>query len=547
MLDPTFAPILLDTLGVSFTSSSPSRPEVDPLAPQQHTSLLASPPRRFGAIVGLLSGGIAVTIGMLVAALGGVASPIDAVGSSFIDRTPHWLKTLAIDWFGTSDKTALRVGIVIVLAAIALVAGSFSVTSPKPLNSAILIFAFLGALSASEREGSNGVSILAPILGATIGIASAVLMLGMLTNRWLTASTPSQSRVPLGWDRRGFMRATTAVGATAVVAGLIGQSREQQRVRSTESQRPASLPPVSDSLSPSEISQDASFITPNSDFYRIDTALSFPNVNLETWKLRIHGLVDQEITLSYADIAAMPQVEKVITICCVSNEVGGPYIGNAVWQGVYLKDLLMQAGVKPEAQQLFSRSLDGWTCGFPIEVALDGRDALLAIGMNGEPLPLANGFPARLIVPGIYGYVSATKWLSEIEVNKWSDAEGYWIPRGWARDAPIKTQSRIDVPRAGATVTAGQTRIAGVAWAQHTGIEKVEVRIDAEEWKDAVLGDDITDDTWRLWTFDWQSTSGKHTIQVRATDKSGYTQTEMVTGVAPDGATGWHTRQVSVA
>ena len=343
------------------------------------------------------------------------------------------------------------------------------------------------------------------------------------------------------------MRATAAVGATAVTAGLIGQSKERQRISSIESQRPASLPPVSESLPPSQISQDVSFITPNDDFYRIDTALSFPNVNLEKWKLRIHGLVDQEITLSYADIAAMPQVEKVITICCVSNEIGGPYIGNAVWQGVYLKDLVLQAGVKPEAEQLFSRSLDGWTCGFPIELALDGRDALLAIGMNGEPLPLEHGFPARLIVPGIYGYVSATKWLSEIEVNKWSDETGYWIPRGWARNAPIKTQSRIDVPRAGATITAGPTRVAGVAWAQHTGIEKVEIRIDGAEWNEAVLGDDISDDTWRLWTFDWQATSGEHTIQVRATDKSGYTQTETVTSIAPDGATGWHTRKVTVA
>ena len=532
---------------MSFTTSSPSGPEVDPLAPQQHTSLLSSPSRGLGAIVGLLSGGLAVTIGMLVAALGEVASPIDAVGSSFIDRTPRWLKTLAIDWFGTNDKTALRVGIVIVLAAIALIAGSVSVKSPAPLVSAILIFAFLGALSASEREGSNGASILAPIVGAIIGIASTVLLLGMLTNRWLAASTPSPSRVPLGWDRRRFVRASSAVGATAVTVGLIGHNKERQRVRSIESQRPDSLPPTSDSLPPSEISQDISFITPNSDFYRIDTALSFPNVNLDTWTLRIHGLVEQEITLSYADIAAMPQVEKTITICCVSNEIGGPYIGNAVWQGVYLKDLLLQAGVKPEAEQLFSRSLDGWTSGFPIELALDGRDALLAIGMNGEPLPLVHGFPARLIVPGIYGYVSATKWLSEIEVNKWSDEYGYWIPRGWARDAPIKTQSRIDVPRSGATVAAGQTRVAGVAWAQHTGIEKVEVRVDSAEWNEAVLGDDISDDTWRLWTFDWQATAGKHTIQVRATDKSGYTQTETVTSVAPDGATGWHTRRVSVA
>jgi DMSO/TMAO reductase YedYZ molybdopterin-dependent catalytic subunit len=530
---------------MSFTSSSPSSPEVDPLAPQQHTSLLSSPSRRLGAIAGLLSGGLAVTIGMLVAALGNVASPIDAVGSSFIDRTPPWLKTLAIYLFGTDNKTALRVGIVLLLATIAYIAGSFSIKSPTPLISAIVIFAFLGALSAIEQEGSNSASILAPIVGAVVGIGSALRLLGILANRWLAKSTPSPSRVPLGWDRRRFMRATAAVGATAVTAGLIGQSKERQRISAIESQRPDSLPPVSESLPPSQISQDISFITPNDDFYRIDTALSFPNVNLEKWKLRIHGLVDQEITLSYADIAAMPQVEKVITICCVSNEIGGPYIGNAVWQGVYLKDLLLQAGVKPEAEQLFSRSLDGWTCGFPIEIALDGRDALLAIGMNGEPLPLEHGFPARLIVPGIYGYVSATKWLSEIEINKWSDEAGYWIPRGWAREAPIKTQSRIDVPRAGATVKAGPTRVAGVAWAQHTGIEKVEVRIDTDEWNEAVLGDDISDDTWRLWTFDWRATPGQHIIQVRATDKSGYTQTETVTDVAPDGATGWHTREVS--
>ena len=283
---------------MSFTSSPPSGPEVDPLAPQQHTSLLSAPSARLGAIIGLLSGGLAVAIGMLAAALGEVASPIDAVGSSFIDRTPRWLKTLAIDWFGTNDKTALRVGIVIVLAAIAVIAGSFSVKSPAPLVSAIVIFAFLGALSASEREGSNGASILAPIVGAIIGIASAVLLLGMLTSRWRSANTPSPSRVPLGWDRRRFVRASSAVGATAVTVGLIGHNKERQRVRSIESQRPDSLPPISDSLPPAEISQDISFITPNSDFYRIDTALSFPNVNLDTWKLRIHGLVDQEITLS---------------------------------------------------------------------------------------------------------------------------------------------------------------------------------------------------------------------------------------------------------
>jgi DMSO/TMAO reductase YedYZ molybdopterin-dependent catalytic subunit len=243
----------------------------------------------------------------------------------------------------------------------------------------------------------------------------------------------------------------------------------------------------------------------------------------------------------------MPQVERTITICCVSNEIGGPYIGNAVWQGVFLKDLLERAGVTGDAEQVFSRSIDGWTCGFPLEVALDGRDAMLAIGMNGEPLPLEHGFPARLIVPGIYGYVSATKWIKEIEINKWSDAMGYWIPLGWARDAPIKTQSRIDVPRKNQELQAGMNKIAGVAWAQHTGVEKVEVRIDNGDWNITELSDDLTDDAWRLWSYEWNATSGKHTIQVRATDKSGYTQTEVVTSVAPDGATGWHTRKVVVA
>jgi DMSO/TMAO reductase YedYZ molybdopterin-dependent catalytic subunit len=344
----------------------------------------------------------------------------------------------------------------------------------------------------------------------------------------------------------------------AVVLGTLAQNGEQQRIDRIEAQIPDSLPPTIDSSNSYEDEYEYEYeadvapgellyITPNDDFYRIDTALSFPNVNLDTWKLRIHGMVNNVLELSYQDILDMPQVERTITICCVSNEIGGPYIGNAVWQGVFLKDLLERAGVTGDAEQVFSRSIDGWTCGFPLEVALDGRDAMLAIGMNGEPLPLEHGFPARLIVPGIYGYVSATKWIKEIEINKWSDAMGYWIPLGWARDAPIKTQSRIDVPRKNQELQAGMNKIAGVAWAQHTGVEKVEVRIDNGDWNITELSDDLTDDAWRLWSYEWNATSGKHTIQVRATDKSGYTQTEVVTSVAPDGATGWHTRKVVVA
>ncbi len=524
--------------------------EVDPNAPQSTGGLLVVPSRKISASVGLVAGSLAVTTGMVVAALGNVASPIDAVGSSFIDRTPRWLKELAIDWFGTNDKTALRVGIVIVLILVSLIGGAFSNKRPSPLVGAIVIFSFLGALSASERAGSTWVSIAAPGIGSIVGIAVGLIMLWQINNQWLLKHFPSESPAPLGWDRRRFIRTASSASVGAVVLGALAQNGEQQRVDRIEAQIPDSLPTAIDSSNiydgeaePGELL----YITPNADFYRIDTALSFPNVNLDTWKLRIHGMVDNDIELTYQDLLDMPQVERTITICCVSNDVGGPYIGNAVWQGVFLKDLLERAGVNSEAEQVFSRSIDGWTSGFPIEVALDGRDAMLAIGMNGEALPLEHGFPARLIVPGVYGYVSATKWIKEIEINKWSDAEGYWVPLGWSRDAPIKTQSRIDVPRKNQELQPGVNKIAGVAWAQHTGIEKVEVRIDKGEWIEATLSEDLSDDTWRLWTCEWVATSGKHSAQVRATDKSGYTQTETVTSVAPDGATGWHTRKFVVA
>ncbi len=257
-------------------------------------------------------------------------------------------------------------------------------------------------------------------------------------------------------------------------------------------------------------------------------------------------MVDTPVSFSYDDLLALPQVERIVTLACVSNEVGGDLIGNASWQGVLLADLLKQAGVQTGAQQVYSTSLDGWTCGFPVEVALDGRDAMIALGMNGEPLPLEHGFPARLVVPGLYGYVSATKWLSKIELTTWDAEEGFWVPRGWARDAPIKTQSRIDVPRAGEKVAAGPAKIAGIAWAQHRGVDRVEVRIDEGSWQPARLGTDVTDDAWRQWVLDWDAVTGEHTIQVRATDKDGVTQTADHAPPDPDGATGYHTRKVKV-
>jgi len=531
--------------------------ETDPGAPRRADPDVASLviPRWAAALAGLASGAVAVTTGMIVATFADRPSPIDAVGGSFIDRTPRWLKELAIDWFGTNDKTALRAGIVIVLAATSIGLGVVSRHRVRPMLVGIAVFAIVGALATGERPGSNALSVIAPFVGALVGSWATLLLFGRVRTMWFDAHRPRESRVPLGWDRRRFIGTTAAVGASSVVLGAVARRGESDRLRRVEEQRQSSLPDV-DPANADTVAADIDFsgldngettyITPNDDFYRIDTALSFPTVDLDAWRLRIGGMVDNEIELSYDDIAALTQIERTITICCVSNEVGGPYVGNATWQGVLLRDLLDLVGVREGAEQLFSRSIDGWTCGFPIDLARDGRDAMLAIGMNGEPLPLVHGFPARLIVPGVYGYVSATKWIESIEINRWSDAEGYWVPRGWAREAPIKTQSRIDVPRRGEKMIPGATKIAGVAWAQHTGIAKVEVRVDEDEWIEATLSEDLTDDAWRLWSVDWNASEGRHRIQVRATDKSGYTQTEEVASVAPDGATGWHTRTVDV-
>ena len=523
-------------------------PEIDTTAPVGDVPPRPRPPAPWGALAGLVAGGVAIATGMLVAAIGGVVSPIDAVGSSFIDRTPIWLKDLAIDWFGTNDKLALRVGIVVVMA---IAAAAFGVAALRRHSYGVLgicLFGLVGLLAVAERPGATAAGLLAPVIGSVVGGAVLHLLLSTLEGRWLGSITPGPSQAPLGWDRRRFLATSGGVAAGAVVIGSLARREDTRKVAALRDAAPDSLPgvdPIAAVPSGADLVPGNPFITPIDDFYRIDTALSFPRVDVRNWTLRVHGLVDTELTLSYDDIAAMSQVERIVTLCCVSNPVGGPYIGNALWQGVLLSDVLDMAGIKPEAEQVFSTSVDGWTCGFPVS-ALGDRESLIAIGMNGEPLPVKNGFPARLVVPGLYGYVSATKWLSEIELTTWDAAEGYWVPRGWSRDAPIKTHSRIDVPRKGESLSAGRVPIAGIAWAQHRGIERVEVRIDDGAWVEADLGDDVTDDSWRQWLYEWNATPGKHRIQVRATDKTGETQTEEVRPVAPDGATGYHTRNVTI-
>ncbi len=287
-------------------------------------------------------------------------------------------------------------------------------------------------------------------------------------------------------------------------------------------------------------------MTPNDDFYRIDTALVVPQVEPADWSLRVDGMVDTPFELTFDELLAMPMVEETVTLACVSNDVGGDLVGNAVWQGVPLAAVLERAGVQPGATQLVGTSVDGWTCGFPTELALDGRPALLAVGMNGEALPVRHGFPVRVVVAGLYGYVSATKWVSQLTLTTWEDFDGYWVPRGWSKTGPIKTQSRIDVPRSGRRVPAGSTPIAGVAWAPTRGISKVEVQVDGGGWREARLGDAVSDTTWVQWALDWDATEGEHEIVVRATDGTGETQTSEPARPDPDGATGWPSRLVRV-
>ena len=510
-----------------------------------------STPRRYGGIAGVVAGAVAVTTGMFVAGVMDVVSPIDAVGSEFIDRVPPWLKELAIRWFGTNDKRALRVGIVATLAIAALIVGILAVRRLVAGIVGIAIFGLIGMLAAVHRPGESGLAALPPLIGTALGVPVLVLLLR--PSRPMPREIPGPSRVPLGWDRRRFLVSSGSAAAVAVAAGGIAQIIESRRVESIRKTIPESLPQVfapggggSTVPAAATINPVTPFITPNADFYRIDTALSFPRINVSSWKVDIGGLVDRPLSLSYNDLLGRPQVERIVTLCCVSNDVGGEYISTASFQGVMLADLLNEAGVQQRAEQVFSTSLDGWTCGFPVAVALDGRDAMIALGMNGAALPLEHGFPARLVVPGLYGYVSATKWLQNIKLTTWDADQGFWVPRGWSRDGPIKTESRIDVPRDGENVTAGAAKIAGVAWAQHRGVAKVEVSINDGPWQAARLGTDVTDDAWRQWVLDWQVTPGNYTIRVRATDKTGATQTADVAPPDPDGATGYHTRSVKV-
>ncbi|SFQ54428.1 DMSO/TMAO reductase YedYZ, molybdopterin-dependent catalytic subunit [Amycolatopsis arida] len=516
------------------------------------------------ALVGVLALVAALAAGHLVAAFVGInASPYLAVGNSAIDLTPTPVKDFAVQTFGIYDKLVLLAGMAVVMLLVAVVAGVLSRRSPLPGTVAIVLLGVVAGIAVFSRPDLSAVALLAP---------AASLLAGVVAFRWLHTlgtrrSTPALGLTELGEDdeselpaeraprgkpepvpgRRGFLLGAGGVAVGAGVAGLGGQlvarttsaaSSRAEIGRLVPVRAAPPIPPGADFAR----AGTPTFLTPNPAFYRVDTALVVPQVRAEDWSLRIHGMVDRELSFSYDDIRDRPLVERTITMTCVSNEVGGPYISTANFLGVDLRHLLVEAGVRPGAEQLYSTSVDGYTAGTPIVTTMDpDREAMLAIGMNGEPLPLDHGFPARLVVPGLYGYVSATKWVTDLEVTTWAARKSYWLQRGWGQQAPIKTQSRIDTPKGFQTLPAGRVVIAGIAWAQTTGITKVEIRLGTGPWQEALLSTEVNEDTWRMWRVDLDLPPGNHQVACRATDDSGYTQTSDRVGTVPDGATGWHT------
>ncbi|WP_159847082.1 molybdopterin-dependent oxidoreductase [Nocardia sp. CY41] len=376
------------------------------------------------------------------------------------------------------------------------------------------------------------------------------------TDATAPAASPSAvaetSRSPAP-ERRRVLQGLLVAGGSAVVTGVGGRVLGARRTDVSGERAAVQLPEPTAPAEPVAPGVDlrvpglTPYLTPNDDFYRIDTALIVPQVSKDGWSLRIHGMVDREIRLDWAELARRPVEEHLVTLACVSNPVGGDLIGNARWLGYRVDQLLAEAGPHPDADMVLSHSADGWTAGTPLAVLTDGRDALLAIGMNGEPLPVQHGYPARLVVPGLYGYVSATKWVTELEVTRFDRATAYWTRRGWSARGPIKTGTRIDTPRARGRLQPGRIPVAGVAWAQHRGIRAVEVQIDNGPWQQARLSEEQSVDTWRQWVFDWDATSGPHTLRARATDGAGEIQTAERRDVIPDGATGYPSVTVQVA
>jgi DMSO/TMAO reductase YedYZ molybdopterin-dependent catalytic subunit len=479
---------------------------------------------------------------------------------ALVQYSPNSVVTWSRETFGLNQKPVTVTGITLVTL---LLGAAFAVAALRDRRVGIAGFVAFGVVggwaAARSPLGSAGLAWLSAALAVAVGVATLLFLLRSLP--FAPSGLDLPERLVSTPERRHFLGGAGAAVFWGAFGSGLGRLLRQRH--SVEDDRARVAATLADGLSGTDggalATPDAEasrfdalvdgispLVTPNDEFYRIDTALVVPQVELDGWKLTIKGMVRNEIELTFADLAEMAQLDEHVTLSCVSNEVGGSLVGNARWTGVSLPALLDMAGVEPGATQIVGRSVDGWTAGFPTEIAYDGRPAMVALTMNGEPLPVAHGFPARLVVPGLYGYVSATKWLEEIELTTWEDFDAYWIPRGWSKLGPIKTQSRIDVPRKGATVSAGRTAVAGVAWGGDRSVDAVEVRVDSGPWMAATLSEELAESSWRQWFVEWDAVPGRHEIQVRATDGGGTTQTVDRAPPAPSGATGYHTVEVDV-
>ena len=531
------------------------------------------------------------------------SSPVFAVGQAAIDLTPPPVKDFAVSAFGADDKTVLLGGILVVIALYAAVVGMLAVRRLAFGMWGLAIFASIGLAAALTRPTATAGYVVPTLVGAAAG----AFALTWLVRAAVRLGSPSDAPFPSGlhpertdlgqpadpvrpsgpkrppdpadvaeptvragpaysvtslahpddqnpsrWPaRRWFLISSGAAAAAAALGTLAGRSLINEHniaaaraaIRFPRPTVPAPPVPAGSNLNITGLS---SFVTSDDAFYRVDTALLVPQVDPATWRLRIHGMVQREVTLTFANLLRRPLIEAYVTLTCVSNPVGGPYVGNARWLGASLADLIRQARPLAGANQLLCTSVDGFTSGTPLPIVLDGRDALLAVAMNGTALPIVHGFPARMVVPGLYGYVSATKWVTDIEVTTFAAAYAYWAQRGWSQQAPIKTESRIDVPAGGASLAPGRIPVAGVAWAQHKGIAAVEVRLNGGPWHEARLAAVPGIDTWRQWVWEWPASPGNYLIEARATDATGYTQTAAQVQPTPNGASGYPSAQVTV-
>lgn len=520
-----------------------------------------------GAIVGIIAAGSGLALGELAAAVTGPAtSPVLSVGSAAIDLAPTPVKEFAIRTFGTADKLVLISGVLAMLVILSALGGILARTRFVTGAAIFLTFGIVGVLAALTRASSE---LTDGIPSALAGLA-ALGVLYLLVRVWRKGEQPAPAAAdadPASGtaapgdtgeasgtkpSRRGLLIASVASVAGAAVAATAGRLLQAVRQDAAESRAAIRLPEPVDPAPAlpagyrAKVPGISPYFTPNKDFYRVDTVLSLPSIPAEEWTLRIGGDVKRPIELTFAELLDRGLTERDLTLSCVSNQVGGPYVGTARWLGVPLGELLREAGVSSSSDQLLSRSEDGMTIGTPMEAVLDGRDALLTVGMNGEPLPVNHGFPARMIVPGFYGYTSATKWVVELTATRFDEVQAYWTQRDWDPRGVVKTASRVDVPRPFERVSQGEVTVAGVAWAQHRGISAVQVRMDGGPWQDAELSEQVSADTWRQWRTTFSARPGTRRFEVRAADGNGDLQTPNRTPPFPDGASGWHSVAVTV-